>query len=145
MMMKSCLFTNTPDRHFILDLHPEFPQVVIASPCSGHGFKFASVVGEIVADLAEIGQTRHDLTLFRLARFTDPNYRVVHNIEPVHSGGGPARHASHGVARPARPGESLTPLAPADMAPFWSPRREPRALPWETNTARPTVRHRTNP
>lgn len=69
MSMKVCMFTNTPDEHFILDLHPEHPQVVIASPCSGHGFKFCSVIGEIVADLAERGRTRHDIGMFRLARF----------------------------------------------------------------------------
>jgi sarcosine oxidase len=93
MAMASCLFTNTPDRHFIIDLHPEMSNVVIASPCSGHGFKFASVIGEIVADLAEKGQTRHDLTLFRLARFTDPLYAQFHNIPTIHSG------SSHGLMR----------------------------------------------
>ena len=52
MDLQTCMFTNTPDHHFVIDLHPD-PQVSIASPCSGHGFKFASVVGEIMADLAE--------------------------------------------------------------------------------------------
>ncbi|MGH9326014.1 MAG: N-methyl-L-tryptophan oxidase [Terriglobia bacterium] len=69
MALRACIFTNTPDEHFILDQHPEFPQVLIASPCSGHGFKFSSVVGEIMADLAERGETRHDIALFRLGRF----------------------------------------------------------------------------
>ena len=69
MSLVACTFTNTPDHHFIIDLHPEYPQVCIASPCSGHGFKFASVVGEIMADLAEEGMTRHDISLFRLERF----------------------------------------------------------------------------
>ncbi len=69
MGLRACMFTNTPDEHFILDRHPEFPQVLIASPCSGHGFKFSSVIGEIMADLAERGETRHDTSLFRLARF----------------------------------------------------------------------------
>ncbi len=67
--LKACLFTNTPDEHFILDFHPEHPQVVIASACSGHGYKFCSVVGEIMADLAQQGHTRHDLELFKLSRF----------------------------------------------------------------------------
>lgn len=67
--LKACLFTNTPDEHFILDLHPEFPQVAIASACSGHGYKFGSVVGEIMADLAQLGETKHDLQLFKLSRF----------------------------------------------------------------------------
>ena len=64
-----CTFTNTPDRHFLIDRHPAYPQVLIASPCSGHGFKFASVVGEIAADLLLKGRSPHDLSLFRLDRF----------------------------------------------------------------------------
>lgn len=64
-----CLFTNTPDRHFLLDHHPDYPQVVISSPCSGHGFKFASAIGELQADLLIEGSTRFDLAPFRLARF----------------------------------------------------------------------------
>lgn len=68
MDLQTCMFTNTPDNHFVIDRHPECEQVVIASPCSGHGFKFASVIGEIVADLVEIGLTRHDISLFRLDR-----------------------------------------------------------------------------
>lgn len=69
LALRACMFTNTPDEHFIVDVLPGFPQVVVASPCSGHGFKFASVMGEILADLATRGSTRHDLSLFRLGRF----------------------------------------------------------------------------
>jgi len=69
MALRTCMFTNAPDEHFILDLHPDDARVVVASPCSGHGFKFCSVVGEITADLAETGETRHDISLFRLNRF----------------------------------------------------------------------------
>jgi sarcosine oxidase len=69
MTLKTCLFTNTPDEHFIIDRHPEFPQAYIASCCSGHGFKFCSVVGEIMADLALEGVSRHDLSLFNMGRF----------------------------------------------------------------------------
>lgn len=70
MALRDCLFTNTPDEHFVLDRHPAFPQVVLASPCSGHGYKFCSVVGEIVADLATgDGATRHDIGFLRLGRF----------------------------------------------------------------------------
>jgi sarcosine oxidase len=65
----ACLFTNTPDEHFIIDRAPEAPEVLLVSPCSGHGFKFASVIGEIVADLVETGATSHDIDLFRLDRF----------------------------------------------------------------------------
>ena len=69
MMLKSCMFTNTPDEHFIIDVLKEQPEVLVVSPCSGHGYKFASVVGEIVADLATTGKSRFDLTMFGLARF----------------------------------------------------------------------------
>jgi sarcosine oxidase len=72
MGLRACLFTNTRDEHFILDLHPDHPQVCLASPCSGHGFKFSSVVGEIMADLAERGETSHDISLFRLPRLVRP-------------------------------------------------------------------------
>jgi sarcosine oxidase len=73
MALKVCMFTNSPDEHFIIDLHPEHPQVVIAAGFSGHGYKFCSLVGEILADLAETGSTRHDISLFRLARFETPS------------------------------------------------------------------------
>ena len=69
LALRACLFTNTPDEHFVLDRHPEHLQVVLASPCSGHGYKFCSVVGEILADLATgDGQTRHDIRFLRLDR-----------------------------------------------------------------------------
>lgn len=51
-----CLYTNTADEHFVVDRHPEHPQVAFASACSGHGFKFSSVVGEILADLVLAGR-----------------------------------------------------------------------------------------
>jgi sarcosine oxidase len=65
-----CMYTVTPDRHFVIDVHPKFPQVSVACGFSGHGFKFAPTVGEILADLAERGATRHDVGLFRANRFT---------------------------------------------------------------------------
>jgi sarcosine oxidase len=64
-----CLYTNTPDEHFILDRHPSYPQVVVASPCSGHGFKFSSVVGELAAVLLRDEIPSLDLSLFKLTRF----------------------------------------------------------------------------
>ena len=67
--MKVCMFTNTPDEHFIIDCLPDSPQVVVAAGFSGHGFKFSSVVGEILSDLAIDGTTSHDIGMFRLARF----------------------------------------------------------------------------
>jgi sarcosine oxidase len=69
MMLKACLFTNSPDRHFILDRHPEHAEVSLAAGFSGHGYKFCSVIGEIMADLAQDGHTRHDIEFFRLQRF----------------------------------------------------------------------------
>lgn len=69
LMMKACMFTNSPDEHFILDLLPGRPQVAVAAGFSGHGFKFCSVVGEIMADLVLDGASRHDIALFRLERF----------------------------------------------------------------------------
>ncbi len=64
-----CLYTNTPDHDFLIDRHPEHEQVLIVSPCSGHGFKFSPVIGEIVADLVTRGASRFDLTPFSLERF----------------------------------------------------------------------------
>jgi glycine/D-amino acid oxidase-like deaminating enzyme len=78
MALQSCLFTNSPDNHFIIDLHPEYPQVSFASPCSGHGFKFASVIGEVMADLAERQETRHNIELFRLDRLQGSGISTSH-------------------------------------------------------------------
>jgi sarcosine oxidase len=64
-----CLYTNSPDEHFILDTHPGHHRVVVASPCSGHGFKFSSAIGEAIADLVLDGRSRFDLAPFRLSRF----------------------------------------------------------------------------
>ncbi len=68
MALRTCMFTNTPDEHFVVDHHPEFRQVILASPCSGHGYKFCSVVGELIADLAIDGRTRHQIDFIRLDR-----------------------------------------------------------------------------
>jgi sarcosine oxidase len=65
-----CLYTNTPDGHFVLGMHPAHPAVIVASPCSGHGFKFSSAIGEIVADLVLEGHTGFDLAPFGVGRFT---------------------------------------------------------------------------
>ena len=67
--LTTCLFTNSPDEHFIVDLVGDTPRVVVAAGFSGHGFKFAPVMGEIVADLATLGSTRHSIERFRLGRF----------------------------------------------------------------------------
>ena len=64
-----CIFTNTPDHDFIVDFHPDYPQVLVSSACSGHGFKFASALGEVHADLLITGRSRFDLAPFRLDRW----------------------------------------------------------------------------
>jgi sarcosine oxidase len=68
MDAETCLYTMTPDEHFIVDRHPEFPQVALAAGFSGHGFKFASAVGEILAQLTA-GEPSLDISLFALSRF----------------------------------------------------------------------------
>jgi sarcosine oxidase len=73
LAMKPCLFTNSPDEHFILDVLPDHANVAVAAGFSGHGFKFCSVVGEIMAELVMEGRTNHDVSLFRLGRFTPPS------------------------------------------------------------------------
>jgi sarcosine oxidase len=104
MDLQACMFTNTEDNHFVIDTHPDYPQVSFASPCSGHGFKFASVVGEIMADLAENGITRHDISLFRLERLSQrPGVRAVLPVQPPHEADGRPR------AFPRVP----------DVKPFW--------------------------
>jgi sarcosine oxidase len=70
LMLKTCLFTNSPDEHFILDLHPSHPEVALAAGFSGHGYKFCSVVGEIMADLAQKGETEHNIGFLGLKRFS---------------------------------------------------------------------------
>lgn len=69
MALRTCMFTNTPDEHFIVDHLPGTDQVIVASPCSGHGFKFASVIGEIIADLATGGgRTMYSIDFLRFGR-----------------------------------------------------------------------------
>ena len=65
----TCLYTEVPDHHFIVAPHPQHANVIVASPCSGHGYKFCSVIGEILADLAIDGSTRQPIGLFDPARF----------------------------------------------------------------------------
>ena len=69
---EACLYTHTPDHHFLIDIHPKRSNIALASPCSGHGFKFSPAIGEALADLSMYRQTRHDLGLFRIDRFVEP-------------------------------------------------------------------------
>jgi sarcosine oxidase len=66
---KPCLYTLTPDGHFVLGRHPDHPRVVVACGFSGHGFKFAPVVAEVATDLVTTGSTRHAIGLFDPGRF----------------------------------------------------------------------------
>jgi sarcosine oxidase len=63
-----CIYTLSPDRHFVIDLHPEHSNVAVATGFSGHGFKFAPAVGEMLADLVETGKTELRSELFKFAR-----------------------------------------------------------------------------
>lgn len=65
----TCLYTMAPDGDFLIDHLPSEPRVIVASPCSGHGFKFAPLIGDIVAELATTGATTRDIARFRLDRF----------------------------------------------------------------------------
>jgi sarcosine oxidase len=67
----ACLYTVTPDSHFVIDHHPHTDLVWFASACSGHGFKHSAAVGETLAELASSGKTRFDLEPFRMQRFAD--------------------------------------------------------------------------
>ncbi|WP_230137303.1 FAD-dependent oxidoreductase, partial [Peribacillus frigoritolerans] len=66
---KTCIYTMTPDEHFIVDKHPYYPHIAIAAGFSGHGFKFSSVMGEILSDLIISGTTKDDISLFSINRF----------------------------------------------------------------------------
>jgi sarcosine oxidase len=64
-----CLYTMTPDEDFVIDQHPAHPNVVIGSPCSGHGFKFSTLIGKILGELAFTGRSDQDLSKFSIQRF----------------------------------------------------------------------------
>jgi sarcosine oxidase len=80
--LKTCLFEPSPDEHFLIDRHPETERAVVGAGFSGHGFKFCSVVGEILADLALEGETRHDIALFRIGRFSEDKGMRAGGLEP---------------------------------------------------------------
>ena len=73
----TCMYTNTPDNHFVIDFSPDDRRVVVISACSGHGFKFGPVIGDIAADLVLEGGTRRDISRFSAARFA-PSPEVPH-------------------------------------------------------------------
>lgn len=65
----SCLYTTTPDSNFVIDFHPDSDRLIIASPCSGHGFKHSAAIGEVLAELAVDGVSKIDISSFRIERF----------------------------------------------------------------------------
>ena len=67
----SCLYTTTPDSNFVIDVHPDNNRIVIASPCSGHGFKHSAAIGEALAEQVIDGESKIDLSSFTLKRFKD--------------------------------------------------------------------------
>lgn len=71
-----CMYTDTPDMHFLIDRHPGHPNVVISSACSGHGFKFSPAVGEVIADLATDVAPPYDISLFGIDRLLNPDSQV---------------------------------------------------------------------
>lgn len=71
---KTCIYTLTPDEKFIIDLHPKYSNVAIASGFSGHGFKFSSVVGQILAELIIVGKTEQDISPFSINRFKENHF-----------------------------------------------------------------------
>jgi len=69
----TCLYTNSPDQHFIVDKIPDNDRVTIAAGFSGHGYKFSSVIGEVLANLATNGSTHHPIGFLGLERFRQTN------------------------------------------------------------------------
>jgi sarcosine oxidase len=69
LSLRVCMYTNTPDLHFIVDIHPQYPNVTLACGFSGHGFKFAPVIGQVLADLATVGKTSLPIRFLALDRF----------------------------------------------------------------------------
>lgn len=68
-IMEHCMYTNTPDEHFILDRHPKYDNIVIGAGFSGHGFKLSPVVGKILYELSMKLTPYYGLTPFRISRF----------------------------------------------------------------------------
>ncbi len=135
MTLAACMFTNTPDGHFIIDQHPQYPQISYASPCSGHGYKFASVIGEVMAEIADLGYSRWDISLFRADRFGVPASNLFKDKGPApraqieaHDPFGSAQNNRHA----SRPSPQPT---PSGRGSEWSDTRDPRY--WQRNAVTP--------
>ena len=68
-----CLYTTTPDSHFVIDFHPANDRIIIASPCSGHGFKHSAAIGEVISQMVLDGKSTIDVSAFRINRFARAN------------------------------------------------------------------------
>jgi sarcosine oxidase len=77
----TCMYTNTPDNHFVIDFAPDDERVVMISACSGHGFKFGPIIGDIAADLVIDGKTRRDISHFSARRFATAPHVPDHHAE----------------------------------------------------------------
>jgi sarcosine oxidase len=73
----TCMYTNTPDRNFVIDRHPARPNVVYGCGFSGHGFKFASAIGEILAELAVDGRTTQSIDFLAASRFNSSKSATI--------------------------------------------------------------------
>ncbi len=71
----TCLYTQTPDSRFVIDFHPHYENVIIASPCSGHGFKHSAAIGEALAEMAFDGRSRIDISGFKLNQNGQDSYK----------------------------------------------------------------------
>ncbi len=134
---ETCRYTLTPDEHFIIDRHPEHPQIVIASPCSGHGFKFGTVIGRILADLAVDGHTAYPIARFQLNRTFTANHGGIgydHSIDvwTERWRSSPARR--RGSAGRSRSG---SPLRARGWC--WPTRTPPGPRPWRRRSRRPAA------
>jgi sarcosine oxidase len=67
----SCLYTVTPDSNFVIDVHPDNDRIMIASPCSGHGFKHSAAIGEALAEQVIDGKSKIDISSFSMKRFSN--------------------------------------------------------------------------
>jgi sarcosine oxidase len=136
--LKGCMFTNSPDGHFIIDLHPQYPQISYAAGFTGHGYKFASVMGEIMAELAIRMDTRHNIELFRLDRFTSPG-RVGTSIargqrpRTIHE----RRDRQRIAGRMRTPGTGQTPRAHGSLTRHHNLSDTTDPLYWERDSVRP--------